>query len=114
VAFVSAAPASDETAAAQTAARELFVETLLVRLAESMKANAGADVLEMALAEAAADVGGALEDAYRTAHRITGRGVPPISWTLDRWAVWPGMEDQCSCRQSRRIRWSSAVRRFGC
>jgi DNA-binding CsgD family transcriptional regulator len=73
VVFVSAAPASDETAAAKTAARELFVETLLVRLAESMKANAGADVLEMALAEAGADVGGALEDAYRTAHRITGR-----------------------------------------
>ena len=38
-----------------------------------------------------------------------GTGVPPVSWTLDRWAVWSGMEDQCSCL--RRIRWSSAVRR---
>ena len=29
-------------------------------------------------------------------------GVPPVSWTLDRWAVWPDSEDQCSCL--RRIR----------
>ena len=39
-------------------------------------------------------------------------GVPPVSWTLDRWAVWPGSEDQCSCL--RRIHWSSAVRRSAC
>ena len=29
-------------------------------------------------------------------------GIFTVSWTLDRWAVCPGMEDQCSCRRSRR------------
>src|SRR3954454_9033865 len=41
-------------------------------------------------------------------------GVPPVSWTLDRWAVWPGSKDRCPCRQRRRIRLSSVGRRSGC
>ena len=41
-------------------------------------------------------------------------GVPPVSWTLDRWAVWPGSKDRCPCRRPRRIRLSSAARRSGC
>ncbi len=41
-------------------------------------------------------------------------GLLPDSWTLDRWAVWSGSEDRCSCRQPRRIRRSSVARRSGC
>jgi hypothetical protein len=26
-------------------------------------------------------------------------GLPPVSWTPDVWAVWPGGKDQCSCRR---------------
>jgi len=37
-------------------------------------------------------------------------GVPPVSWTLDRWALWPGSEDRCSCLRPRRIPRSSVVR----
>jgi len=44
----------------------------------------------------------------------TTTGVPPVSWTLDRWAVWPGSKDRCRCRQPRRIPRSSVVRRSGC
>ena len=42
------------------------------------------------------DRGGASGGGARCAVR-GGAGVPPVSWTLDRWAVWPGSEDQCSC-----------------
>ena len=47
----------------------------------------------------------------RPAHDPAVIGVPPLSWTLDRWAVWPGSKDRCPCRQPRRIRLSSAARR---
>ena len=41
-------------------------------------------------------------------------GVPPLWWTPDGWAVWPGVEDVCRCPRSRRIRRSSDARRCGC
>jgi hypothetical protein len=49
-----------------------------------------------------------------TSHMPHRTGVPPVSWTLDRWAVWPGSKDRCPCRQPRRIRLSSAARRSVC
>jgi transposase len=47
-------------------------------------------------------------------YRKRKHGVPPVSWTLDRWAVWPGRKDQCPCRRPRRIRLSSGARPSGC
>jgi hypothetical protein len=41
-------------------------------------------------------------------------GLPPVSWTSDGWAIWPGGEDVCRCQRRRRIRRSSALRRSGC
>lgn len=69
-------PAPDEASADGTFAKEPFLRALVVQMAETLELQQGPVAAQRAVSQVGADVGGAMEEAYRRARGIAGRLAP--------------------------------------
>ena len=72
----AALPAREEARPDGTFGKEAFLRALVVEMAQTLEAEQGPDVAAATVAQVGADVGGRMEEAYRTAHGIAGRLSP--------------------------------------
>jgi DNA-binding NarL/FixJ family response regulator/anti-sigma regulatory factor (Ser/Thr protein kinase) len=73
---VDALPSLEEADADGTFGKEPFLRALTVELAQAIEAREGPTAADAVVAQVGADVGGRMEEAYRSARGITGRLAP--------------------------------------
>ena len=69
---IATLPAPEEAATHGGFGSQPFLRALIVELARAVESQAGPDVAEAAVAQAGANVGGRMEEEYRTARKIVG------------------------------------------
>ena len=72
----AALPPKEEARPDGTFGKEAFLRALVVEMAQTVEADQGPDVAAATVAQVGADVGGRMEEAYRTARGIAGRLSP--------------------------------------